>query len=313
MNLRTALLDVRQLQYLVALAREKHFTRAAQACHVTQPTLSGRIRQLEQELGVPIVERGQRFHGLTPEGERVLKWAHDILENWTSLQQEIAGLRNTSAPLAGRLSVGVIPSALPMAGLITKVVQERHPRVELVILSQSSIDILRHLEDYAIDIGLTYLDNEPIEGMRSEVVYMERYCLLVRADHPLATAPSVTWADAAKEPLCLLTSDNQNRRIIDRAFRAVDCAPIPRLETNSVINLCANVHLMGLSSIIPEYFLEVLGPISDVRAVPLTEPMVEHSVGLIAVDRDPISPLVLAAFECARITEPPTVSRPARH
>jgi len=190
-------------------------------------------------------------------------------------------------------------------------VQERHPRVELVILSQSSIEILRNLEDYSIDVGLTYLDNEPIEGMRAEAVYMERYCLLVRADHPLADATSVTWVEAAKEPLCLLTPDNQNRRIIDRAFRAVDCAPIPRLETNSVINLCANVHLMGWSSIIPEYFLEVIGPISDVCAVPLTAPMVEHSVGLVAVDRDPVSPLVLAAFECARITEPPAVSRRA--
>jgi DNA-binding transcriptional LysR family regulator len=304
-------MDIRQLQYLVALAREKHFTRAAQACHVTQPTLSGRIRQLEQELGVPIVERGQRFLGLTPEGERVLKWAHAILDTWTSLQQDIATMRSTTTPLAGRLSVGVIPSALPMAGLITKAIQERHPRVELVILSQSSIDILKNLEDFAIDVGLTYLDNEPIEGMRSEAVYMERYCLLVRADHPLATAASVTWADAAREPLCLLTADNQNRRIIDRAFRAVDCAPIPRLETNSVINLCANVHLMGLASVIPEYFLEVLGPISDVRAVPLADPIIEHSVGLVAVDRDPISPLVLAAFECARITEPPPISRPA--
>ena len=304
-------MDIRQLQYLVALAREKHFTRAAQACHVTQPTLSGRIRQLEQELGVPIVERGQRFLGLTPEGERVLKWAHAILDTWTSLQQDIATMRSTTTPLAGRLSVGVIPSALPMAGLITKAIQERHPRVELVILSQSSIDILKNLEDFAIDVGLTYLDNEPIEGMRSEAVYMERYCLLVRADHALATAASVTWADAAREPLCLLTADNQNRRIIDRAFRAVDCAPIPRLETNSVINLCANVHLMGLASVIPEYFLEVLGPISDVRAVPLADPIIEHSVGLVAVDRDPISPLVLAAFECARITEPPPISRPA--
>ena len=88
-------MDIRQLQYLAALAREKHFTRAAKACNVTQPTLSGRIRQLEQELGVPIVERGQRFHGLTPEGERVLKWAHAILDNWGSLQQEIAKLRNS--------------------------------------------------------------------------------------------------------------------------------------------------------------------------------------------------------------------------
>jgi DNA-binding transcriptional LysR family regulator len=164
-------MDIRQLQYLVALAREKHFTRAAQACHVTQPTLSGRIRQLEQELGVPIVERGHRFHGLTPDGERVLKWANAILDNWTSLQQDIATLRDTSGALSGRLSVGVIPSALPMAALMTKAIQARHPQIELTILSQSSIEILRHLEDFSIDVGLTYLDNEPIEGMRSEAIY----------------------------------------------------------------------------------------------------------------------------------------------
>ena len=262
-------MDIRQLQYLVALAREKHFTRAAVACHVTQPTLSGRIRQLEQELGVPIVQRGHRFLGLTPHGERVLKWANAILDNWTSLQQEIATRRNTSGALVGHLSVGVIPSALPMAALMAKTIQGRHPGIELTILSQSSIEILRHLEDFSIDVGLTYLDNEPIEGMRAEAIYMERYCLLVRADHEMADASSVTWADAARQPLCLLTSDMQNRRIVDRAFRAANSAPIPRLETNSVINLCANVRLMGLASIIPEYFLDVLGPIFDVRAVPL--------------------------------------------
>ena len=304
-------MDIRQLQYLVALARDKHFTRAAQACNVSQPTLSGRIRQLEQELGVPIVERGHRFHGLTPHGERVLKWAQGILDNWTSLQQEIATLRDTSGSLAGRLSIGVIPSGLPMVALMTKAIQLRHPGIELTILSQSSIEILRHIEEFAIDIGLTYLDNEPIEGMRAEAVYMERYCLLVRADHHLAGTASVTWAEAAKLPLCLLTPDMQNRRIIDRAFRAANSAPVPRLETNSVINLCANVRLMGLSSIIPEYFLDVIGPISDVRAVPLTDPIIEHSVGLVALDRDPISPLVLAAFECAKVVEPPIASRPA--
>lgn len=305
-------MDIRQLQYLVALAREKHFTRAAQACHVTQPTLSGRIRQLEQELGVPIVERGHRFHGLTPDGERVVTWAHAILDNWASLQQEIATRRDTAGRLTGHLSVGVIPSALPMMAVMTRAIQSRHPSVELTVLSQSSIEILRNLEDFSIDIGLTYLDNEPIEGMRSEAVYLERYCLLVRLDHPLADARSVTWADAARQPLCLLTPDMQNRRIIDRAFRDASASPVPRLETNSVINLCANVRLMGLTSIIPEYFLEVLGPIADVRAVPLTNPLVEHSVGLVAVDRDPISPLVLAAFECARAIEPPQSGTVAR-
>ena len=304
-------MDIRQLQYLVALAREKHFTRAAQACHVTQPTLSGRIRQLEQELGVPIVERGHRFHGLTPDGERVVKWAHAILDNWAALQQEIATRRNTAGRLTGHLSVGVIPSALPMMAVMTKAIQSRHPSVELTVLSQSSIEILRNLEDFSIDIGLTYLDNEPIEGMRAEAVYMERYCLLVRIDHPLADAPSVTWAEAALQPLCLLTPDMQNRRIIDRAFRDASTAPVPRLETNSVINLCASVRLMGLASIIPEYFLEVLGPISDVRAVPLIEPLVEHTVGIVAVYRDPVSPLLLATFESARAIEPPSLGTAA--
>jgi DNA-binding transcriptional LysR family regulator len=300
-------LDIGQLQYLVALAREKHFTRAAKACHVTQPTLSGRIRQLEQELGVPIVERGQRFIGFTPDGERVLKWAQTILDNWTSLQQDIAARLNTGGALRGHLSVGVIPSALPMAALMAKAIQARHPDVELTILSHSSIEILRQLEEFTIDVGFSYLDNEPVEGMRAEPIYMERYCLLVRADHELAGTAAVSWADAAKQPLCLLTPDMQNRRIIDRAFRAANASPIPRVESNSVINLISNVHLMGMTSVIPEYFLSVLGPMSNIRTVPLVEPLVEHSVGLVAVDRDPISPLVLAAFECARGIEPPLV------
>ncbi len=293
-------MDIRQLQYLVALARERHFTRAAQACHVTQSTLSGRIRQLEQELGIPIVTRGHRFHGLTPHGERVVQWAHAILDQWESLQADIASMKGTGEALSGHLSLGVVPSALPMAALMTKAIQDRHPGIELTILSQSSVDILRHLEDFTIDIGLTYLDNEPIEGMRAETVYKERYCLLVRTDHELAGAASVSWADAARQQLCLLTPDMQNRRIIDRAFRAANSAPVPRLETNSVINLCANVRLTGLATVIPEYFLDVLGPISDVKPIPLTDPVVEHAVGLIAVDRDPVSPLVQAAFDCAR-------------
>jgi DNA-binding transcriptional LysR family regulator len=192
-----------------------------------------------------------------------------------------------------------------MAALMGKMIHARHPGVELTILSQSSIEILRNLEDFSIDVGFSYLDNEPVEGMRAEPIYMERYCLLVRADHELAGAASVTWAEAARQPLCLLTPDMQNRRIIDRAFRAANASPVPRLETNSVINLCANVHLMGITSVIPEYFLTVLGPMSDIRTVPLVEPSVEHSVGLVAVDRDPMSPLVLAAFECARAVEPP--------
>ena len=294
-------MDIRQLQYLAALAREKHFTRAAQACHVTQPTLSGRIRQLEQELGVPIVERGQRFVGLTPEGERVLKWAHLVLDNWQSLQQELGAIRSRSAHLVGKLALGVIPSALPMVATLTNAMQRSHPQVEFTVLSHSSEEIIRGLHDFSIEAGITYLDNEPVEGLMKVPLYREHYCLFLPESHGLAAKSTVTWLEASQEPLCLLTTNMQNRRIIDRAFAAADAHPSPRLETNSIMNLLSSVRTMGLASIMPGYFIDVLGRQEGVKAIPLVEPHVEHAVGLVGLPRDPLSPLMSALFETARL------------
>ena len=288
------LMDIRQLQYLVALAREKHFTRAATACNVTQPTLSGRIRQLKLELGVPIVERGQRYQGLTAEGERILKWAQLILNNWQGLQHELAQLSSRDSGLTGRLVLGGIPSALPMIPFLTRQLTQAHPHIDFTVMSMSSEEILRGLEDFSIDVGITYLDNEPIKGLLASPLYEERYCLFVTKTHALAERTSVTWKEAAAQPLCLLTSNMQNRRIIDRAFLTADCHPQPRLETNSVINLCANVRLMGLASIMPQYIIDILGSDSGIEAIPLLEPSVSHSVGLVVLDRDPLAPLIRA-------------------
>lgn len=293
-------MDIRQLQYLVALAREKHFTRAASACNVTQPTLSGRIRQLELELGVPIVTRGQRYQGLTAEGERILKWAQLILNNWEAMQHELQQLANAEAGLIGRLVVGGIPSALPMIPLLAQHVRRDHPAIDFTILSQSSEEIVRGLADHSIDVGITYLDNEPISGLLASPLYTERYCLFVPDEHRLADELEVTWQQAAAERLCLLTANMQNRRIIDRAFRAADCQPTPELETNSVINLCSSVRVMGLASVMPQYILDTLGPQSGLRAIPLTQPIVAHTVGLVVVDRDPLAPLIRALREAAR-------------
>jgi DNA-binding transcriptional LysR family regulator len=293
-------MDIRQLQYLAALAREKHFTRAAQACNITQPTLSGRIRQLEQELGVPLLERGQRYIGLTPEGERVLKWAHLILDNWHSLQSELMQIKNKKGELVGRLVLGVIPSALPKASLLTKALNAAHPAVDFTILSHSSEDIIRALNDYSIEAGITYLDNEPVEGLLQVELYRENYCLFVSAESELAKRDSVTWLEAAQQQLCLLTPNMQNRRIIDRAFAAAKVQPTARLETNSIMNLISSVRSMGLCSIMPDYFKDALGSLEGVAAIPLAEPTVSHKVGLVAMDREPLSPLIAALFAAAR-------------
>lgn len=292
-------MDIRHLQYLAALAREKHFTRAAHACNVTQPTLSGRIRQLEEELGVPIVARGSRYIGLTPEGERVLKWALLILDNWQSLSQELGQIRSRKGELVGRLVLGVIPSALPKVAALTNAMQ-KHPKVDFSVLSQSSEEIIRNLHDISIEAGITYLDNEPVEGLMQVPLYTERYCLFVAETNPLAQRDSVDWLEAAQEPLCLLTPNMQNRRIVDKAFASVNTHPAPRLETNSIMNLLSSVKSMGLSSIMPEYFIDVLGALDGVKAVPLVNPKVEHTVGLVALEREPQSPLIKTLFEAAR-------------
>lgn len=297
-------MDIRQLQYLVALAREKHFTRAANACNVTQPTLSGRIRQLELELGIPIVERGQRYQGLTAEGERVLKWAQLILNNWASMQHELAQLTSSGVNLRGRVALGGIPSALPMIPSLTKIIRDKHPSIDFTVMSMSSEEILRALEDHAIDVGITYLDNEPITGLIAYPLYSERYCLFVPNDHPLAKRKSVTWREAAELPLALLTANMQNRRIIDRAFRSADSRPEPVLETNSVINLWSNVRMMGLASIMPQYIFDILGKEPGITAVLLSDPEVSHSVGLVALDRDPLGPFVRAFCEAAKTFSP---------
>lgn len=292
-------MDIRQLQYLVALAREKHFTRAANACHVTQPTLSGRIRQLELELGVPIVERGQRYQGLTQEGARVLKWAQLILNNWASMHQELAHLATSDFGLTGRLAVGAIPSALPMIPYLTQAVRKLHPHIDFTVMSLSSEEILRGLDDYSLDAGITYLDNEPINGLMATPLYTERYSLFLPAGHPLAAQDSVTWREAAELPLGLPTSNMQNRRIIDRAFRTAESRPEPALETNSVVNLYSSVKLMGLASIMPEYIVGIFGGDVDVHAVPLKSPNIAPSVGLITPDRDPVAPLIRVFREAA--------------
>ncbi len=202
--------------------------------------------------------------------------------------------------------LGGIPSALPMIPLLTKKIRIIHPGIDFTVLSQSSEEILRGISDFSVDVGITYLDNEPIEGLLATPLYIERYCLFVPEDHPLADRTSVTWQEAAGEPLCLLTPNMQNRRIIDRAFETAKCHPSPRLETNSVINLCSNVRLMGLASIMPQYILDVLGNMSGVKAIPLDEPTVEHSVGLVVAARDPLSPLIEALRETAALLTPAT-------
>jgi DNA-binding transcriptional LysR family regulator len=290
---------IRQFQYLVALARERHFARAAAACQVTQPTLSSGIKQLEESLGVLVVERGQRFRGLTPEGERVLQWARRITADVQSLRQDVDATRGE---LSGRLRVGVIPAALPMVALLTAPFAERHPGTTVKVTSLTSQAIQRSLEEFEIDAGVTYLDQDPLDHVEVVPLYAERYVLVTPARGALGrrTQDTVTWREAGSLPLCLLTPDMRHRRIIDSHFREAGVVAAPRVETDSMTAVFAHLRLSNLSGIMPHTALGVLGESPDLRVLSLVEPTASHAVGLVTLDRQPATPIATALRAVAR-------------
>lgn len=298
----------RNLRYLLALSVERHFARAAAACQVTQPTLSAGIKHLEEELGVLIVQRGQRFEGFTTEGERILMWARRILGDVESLHQEVSALRNR---LVGRLRLGAIPTALPLTAQLTSPFAAVHPGVTISVVSLASTEIQRGLDDFTLDAGITYLDNEPLARVRGIPLYTERYFVMGAGQVGDADG-QMTWADAARLPLCLLTSDMQNRRILDATFAHAGATVRPGIETNSVLAIIAHVRSGAWASIVPQSFLQFLPPDDEIRVIPLVDPAVAHQVGLVVPDREPLTPSAHALVDFAsRISVSAALGAPA--
>lgn len=147
---------LRHLSYFVTLAREKHFAWAAEACHISQPTLSAAIRKLEDDLQVRLVLRGHWFLGLTAEGER---WAQQILNDYDGLQIDLTGLRSGLTGSTGSLRLGVNLAAMPLVSCLTA----RFSSAHVEVISMTSRSIQKGVDSFEIDAGVTYLDNEPLD------------------------------------------------------------------------------------------------------------------------------------------------------
>ncbi len=280
-----------KLEYLLALARERNFGKAAESCGVTQPTFSAGIKQLEDTLGVMLVQRTSRFLGFTAEGERVLEWARGIVADTRAMKAEVQTLKKG---LSGHLKIAAIPTALAMVSALTTPFRAKHPNVKFTILSRTSMDVLSMLENLEVDAGLSYIDNEPLGRMRAVPLYLEQYRLLTSETSPLGERDRVTWAEVAKIPLCLLTPDMQNRRIIDQLLYAAGGHPEPTLESNSMIVLFSHVRTGRWASVMPEKLADTLGLTEHLRSIPIVEPDAVHQIGLIVPPREPLTPLVSA-------------------
>lgn len=283
---------IRQLSYLVALAKEQHFGRAAQACNVSQPALSGAIRSIEQELGMTIVQRGRRFEGFTPDGERVLAWARRALAECEGLRQEA---RTTLGDPAGTLRLGAIPTTLPIVPLLTEKCLKEFPRMGHEVYTLSAAEILRRIVDFELDVGLSYLHDERLKDFETVPLFCERYVLVARDNTMFEGCAAVSWADVARLPLCLLTGNMQSRRGIDAAFDAAGFEVVPRVETDSMMALYAYVRCTGLYSVLPHSVLCLLEMRQQLTAIPLV-PELHREIGLILLHREPRPALLATAM-----------------
>jgi DNA-binding transcriptional LysR family regulator len=290
-----------KLEFILALAREKHFGRAAEACGVTQPTLSAGVKQLEDQMGVLLVNRGSRFQSFTPEGQRVLEWARRIVGDSRTMREEMNSLKHG---LSGRLRLAAIPTALAMVAALTTPYREKHPNVQFTIYSRTSIEVLDLLDNLEIDAGITYVENEPLGRVSTVPLYREHYRLLTSADAPLGNRDTVTWSEVAQVPLCLLTPDMQNRRIIDRLLKGAGGESRPTLESDSMILLYSHVRTGRWASVMPAKIADTLGLTDTIRAIPITQPKAVQTIGLVVPQREPMTPTTAALVAEARRLAP---------
>jgi DNA-binding transcriptional LysR family regulator len=272
------------LRYLVALQEHKHFGRAAQACHITQPALSNAIRALEREFNMVIVKRDRNFAGLTPQGERVLASAQLMLHEHANLQQELQS--ETLAP-RGPVRIGAVPTAVPIAARFAAMLHARHEGIHPVVLSLSSSELERGLEDLTIDMALGYSDRMRVQERRLQVwpQYTEHYFLLRRAATPhakgLQLTPTMQWKDASALPLCLLTPEMHNRTIVDAAFTTAGVRVTPAMETNSIMTMVLSVVDGDVCSVLPGALVDTVRGYRELQASPLSGPEVKTRIGFI--------------------------------
>lgn len=289
-------MDIKQLKFLIALDKTRHFGKAAELCHVTQPTLSMRLRALEDELNLVLVARGQRFEGFTEAGERVLAWARTLLTAYDGLQAEAA---NCSGQLVGNLRLGMVPLASlnPMA--LVKPLIQQYPELHFEVLSMSSEQIIDGLSRNQLDLGLCYLDHINTDHFEAIELTSTSMGLLHDARYFQFDQAELTWESLNDIPLGMLTRGMHYRQSIALSFRSRGLDPHPILESDSTFQLIQAVSAGICCAIMPlQVGMEALN--DNLRMMPISGARTAAPMGILMRRTEPRSALAEKCFEEAR-------------
>lgn len=310
-------MNLRQLEYFTAVAREGHFGRAAAACHVSQPALSMAIRKLEAELGLRLVRRGgSEAVGLTDAGAALVDRARRAVHDAESIAAEASRLRGR---LTGTLRLGVVPTAVAAAPVVLAPLLRAHPGVRVEVRTAAGEALAGALARHELDAALAYDDFAAV-GLSATPLYRERFVLVAAtdedgsaadadalaageggpaADIPAGAPPSVTWSAVAERPVALLSRGTQHRAIVDAAFRAAGVAAQARVEADTFALLLGLVR-EGWPTVVGHPWLRGQRLPDGVVPRPIVDPVVEPTVALLVPADGPAAPVTRAFVDALR-------------
>ncbi|UTM58380.1 LysR family transcriptional regulator [Photobacterium sp. CCB-ST2H9] len=289
-------MDIKQLKYLIALDQTRHFGQAAALCHITQPTLSMRIRNLEDELDLVLITRGQRFEGFTEEGERILAWARTLLAAHDGLQAEAASCRGQ---LVGSLRLGMVPLASLNPMQLLKPLSKRYPELHFQLSSLTSEQIIDHLNRNQLDLGFCYLDQVDTQFFDVIRLTATSMGLLHDVRHFQFDDADLSWEAVGRQPLGLLTKGMHYRQSIDLSFRSHDIDPHTILESDSTFQLIQAVNAGICCAIMPlRSGIEAMN--EHLNIVPITDAVIHSPLGLVMRRSEPRSALADKCFAEAK-------------
>ncbi|HEY3774401.1 MAG TPA: LysR family transcriptional regulator [Solirubrobacteraceae bacterium] len=270
-------MDLRQLRYLVALAEELNFTRAAAAEHIAQPALSQQIRRLEEEVGVGLVERTTRKVALTEAGELLAVRARRILAELEIAREELEALRGVDV---GHVTIGAIHTMGPIdLSLALAVFHEAHPGVALTVREQVSEENAELLRTDELDLAfLSVTERVESHGLALHQLVSEELMVLLPHDHVLAGRAQVRMAELAQEHFISFRQGARLRELLFAAGRDAQFEPRVTLESNEAQRIRALVS-RGLGvAILPRS--DAMFPSPDIVAAPIVDPVLRRDITL---------------------------------
>ncbi len=289
-------MDIKQLKYLIALEQTKHFGQAAALCHITQPTLSMRLRSLEEELDLELIQRSQRFEGFTEAGERILAWAKTVLAAHDGLQAEAANYRGQ---LVGSLRLGIVPLASQNPMQLINPLALAFPELRFEILSMTTEQIIDKLNRNQLDLGMCYVDQ--VNTNLFELIELESTKLGVLLDdrHFDFSESELLWESLNNIPLGMLSKGMHYRHSIDISLISKGVTPQTVIESNSTFHLIKAVTSGLCCAIMPlNCGLEKLS--STLRIIPIENAFVNAPLGLLKRKQEPFSALTDQCFSQAK-------------